>query len=61
MTIRYRPSRTRFRDIVNDVREAGLTIVDVSTRDSDLEDLFLQLTAAPAEGAGAEGGTDRTG
>ncbi|MYG53510.1 MAG: ABC transporter ATP-binding protein [Rhodospirillaceae bacterium] len=61
LTIRYRPSRTRFRDIVNDVREAGLTIVDVSTRDSDLEDLFLQLTAAPAEGAGAESGTDRTG
>lgn len=51
LVIRYRPSRTRFRDIVNDVREAGLTIVDVSTRESDLEDLFLQLTAAADAGA----------
>lgn len=60
LAIRYRPSRTRFRDIVNDVREAGLTIVDVSTREGDLEDLFLQLTAASPESPADEGGPDRS-
>ncbi len=49
LIIRYRPSRTRFRDLINDVRENGLTIVDLSTHESDLEDLFLQLTAAPSD------------
>ena len=53
LVIRYRPSRTRFRDLINDVRGNGLTIVDLSTRESDLEDLFLQLTAAPSDN-GAE-------
>lgn len=61
LSIRYCPSQTRFRTVINDVREAGLTIVDVSTRESDLEDLFLQLTAAPAEGAAGEGGPARPG
>ncbi len=53
LVVRYRPSRTRFRDLVNDVRESGLTIVDLSTQESDLEDLFLQLTGAAAD-EGAE-------
>jgi ABC-2 type transport system ATP-binding protein len=29
----------------------GLAIVDVSTRDPDLEDVFLSLTAEPQEAA----------
>jgi len=45
LVFRYRPSQTRIRDILNDVREHGLTIADLSTQESDLEDLFLQLTS----------------
>ena len=30
------------------IQEKGLQIVDVSTRDPDLEDVFLNLTAAAA-------------
>lgn len=49
LIVRYRPSRTRFRDLIDDVRESGLTIADLSTQESDLEDLFLELTGAPAD------------
>ena len=59
LVIRYRPSRTRFRDLINDVRQNGLTIVDLTTRESDLEDLFLQLTGAPADGAAEDSGPAR--
>ena len=55
LVFRYRPSQTRIRDILNDVRENGLTITDLSTQESDLEDLFLELTSekrAPAAVAG---------
>ena len=58
LVIRYRPSRTRFRDLVNDVRESGLTIADLSTQESDLEDLFLELTGAAAD-RGPDSGTGR--
>ena len=58
LVIRYRPSRTRFRDLVNDVRESGLTIADLSTQESDLEDLFLELTGAAAD-PGPDTGTGR--
>jgi len=30
------------------VREAGLTIRDLSTEEADLEDIFLQLTSSKA-------------
>ncbi|MBN4016635.1 ABC transporter ATP-binding protein [Rhodospirillaceae bacterium AH-315-P19] len=40
----FRTSKTSIGDILNAVREAGLTVVDLTTRESDLQDLFLQLT-----------------
>jgi ABC-2 type transport system ATP-binding protein len=40
----YRPSATRIGDILAAVRETGLGIADLSTYESDLEDLFLHLT-----------------
>lgn len=49
LCFRYRPSETRIRDILNDVRENNLTITDLSTQESDLEDLFLELTSQKAE------------
>jgi len=44
LVFRYRPSQIRIRDVLNDVRKNGMTIADLSTQESDLEDLFLQLT-----------------
>ena len=47
IVIRYRPSRTRMRDILAAVRGAGIQIADLSTHEGDLEDLFLELTREP--------------
>ncbi len=45
----YRPSRMRVDDLLAAVRAEGIAIVDLSTRESDLEDVFLQLVrSAPA-------------
>lgn len=48
LVFRYRPSDTRIRDILAAVRGAGLDIGDLSTHESDLEDLFLELTGKSA-------------
>ena len=45
--VRYRPSQTRMRDILAAVRGAGIQIADLTTHESDLEDLFLELTGEP--------------
>lgn len=47
LVVRYQPSRTRIGDVLGAVGEAGLVIQDLSTVESDLEDLFLQLTRSP--------------
>lgn len=44
LRIRYAPSQTRVDDILAAVHEAGLPITDLSTVETDLEDIFLQLT-----------------
>ncbi|MBL8835632.1 MAG: ABC transporter ATP-binding protein [Alphaproteobacteria bacterium] len=44
VVVRFRPSSTRVGEIIEAVRGAGLGIVDLSTEESDLEDLFLRLT-----------------
>jgi ABC-2 type transport system ATP-binding protein len=49
LVMQYRPSRTRVDDLLAAIRGEGIAIVDISTRESDLEDLFLQLVrSAPA-------------
>ncbi len=49
LVVHYRPSRTRMDDLLAAIRSEGIAIVDISTRESDLEDLFLQLVrSAPA-------------
>ncbi|MEQ8701261.1 MAG: ABC transporter ATP-binding protein [Bauldia litoralis] len=50
IVVSYRPSQTRIRDILDAVRDSGLSIADLSTQESDLEDLFLELTRSPAPG-----------
>ncbi len=43
-TIHYQPSRVHIGEILDAVRGAGLDIVDLTTEETDLEDIFLQLT-----------------
>lgn len=40
----YSPEQTRIEDMIAAIHEAGHTISDIATDESDLEDLFLQLT-----------------
>jgi ABC-2 type transport system ATP-binding protein len=50
LEIMYRKDRVNAGDVLAALQGAGLGIVDVSTRDPDLEDVFLQLTRRePAE------------
>lgn len=50
LVFRYRPSKTRIRDILSAVRGCGLNIGDLTTYESDLEDLFIELTSEKAKG-----------
>jgi ABC-2 type transport system ATP-binding protein len=47
--IRYRPSKGPVGAILAAVQQSGLPVVDISTTESDLEDIFLQLTRAGRE------------
>ena len=51
LEIIYRKDRTNAGQVLASLTADGLTIVDVSTRDPDLEDVFLSLTAADQETA----------
>jgi ABC-2 type transport system ATP-binding protein len=44
LTLTYRPSETPMAEILAAVQAAGLTILDLTTEETDLEDIFLQLT-----------------
>ncbi len=44
LLLRYRPSETRTEEILEALRAAGLSVVDLSTTETDLEDIFLDLT-----------------
>lgn len=46
LLIRYRPSETRLGEILNAMNEGGITVSDLSTEETDLQDIFLQLTRA---------------
>lgn len=50
LTISYRPSTMHAGDIITAVQAAGLRIVDLSTEETDLEDIFLQLTSSKGDG-----------
>ncbi|MBP2311233.1 ABC transporter ATP-binding protein [Azospirillum soli] len=45
LVVRYEPSRQRVDAILAALAGGGLGVVDLSTEESDLEDIFLQLTA----------------
>ncbi len=44
LVVRYQPSRQRAGAILSALAASGIGIVDVTTEESDLEDIFLQLT-----------------
>jgi ABC-2 type transport system ATP-binding protein len=46
IVFRYRPSQTRAGELLDAARAAGLVILDISTEESDLEDIFIELTRA---------------
>ena len=48
LEIMYRKDRVNAGDVLSALQREGLGIVDVSTRDPDLEDVFLQLTRQQA-------------
>ncbi|MCF8479760.1 MAG: ABC transporter ATP-binding protein [Rhodospirillum sp.] len=47
----YKPSHTQIDRILAAVRGAGLTINDLTTEETDLEDIFLQLTSKNRAGS----------
>lgn len=49
LLFRYRMSQSPVAEILAAVQDAGLTISDMSTREADLEDIFVQLTSEPPE------------
>jgi ABC-2 type transport system ATP-binding protein len=46
LAIQYNPIEASAMDILDRVRASGIEIVDISTEESDLEDVFLQLTSS---------------
>jgi ABC-2 type transport system ATP-binding protein len=47
LVVRYRPSETVMGEILEAIHVAGLSVLDLSTEEADLEDIFLQLTSQP--------------
>lgn len=48
LVITYSPSKASIQDILNQVAAAGVTVRDLSTREADLEDIFIHLTRKKA-------------
>jgi ABC-2 type transport system ATP-binding protein len=53
LTFRYQPSQMRVGELLTALQACGATVLDVSTEESDLEDIFLELTRRPADEAAA--------
>ncbi|MCZ7674711.1 MAG: ABC transporter ATP-binding protein [Roseovarius sp.] len=47
LKITYQTGRTSAEEVLEAVRDAGIRIADVRTRQADLEDVFLELTRRP--------------
>jgi ABC-2 type transport system ATP-binding protein len=48
LVVRYKPSRVRIDRLLDAVRAEGLEIVDLQTREADLEEVFVTLTGTAA-------------
>jgi len=58
LAIRYLRSQTEIGQLLDVVRDAGVTIRDLTTDESDLEDIFLHLTGS-TDTISAEAGRTR--
>ena len=58
LVVRYRPSRLRVDAVLAAVQAAGLGIADLSTREADLEQIFLEVTGGShsQDREGSDGG-----
>lgn len=54
LSFQYPPSQIAAGEILAAVRAAGLEIGEVTTRETELEDIFLQLTNEPDADVGAD-------
>lgn len=45
IALRYQPSQTNFERVLSQLKAENLTVVDITTRETDLEDIFLHLTS----------------
>ena len=62
LVLRYRMSEIKVSEILAAANAAGLEIVDLTTEEADLEDIFLQLTrSAPAPDEDQRQATGRPG
>ncbi len=48
LVLRYAPSQVKLSDVLAALGDAGIGIADLSTEETDLEDIFLQLTRGGA-------------
>lgn len=51
IALSYKPSSQSIGDLLNAVSAAGFTIADISTEESDLEDVFLSITRSASDRA----------
>lgn len=50
ITVTFNKDKVNAGEVLSALQQAGLAIVDVSTREADLEDVFLNLTTAKSDG-----------
>ena len=50
LAIQYNPAETGVMEVIDRVQKAGYEITDISTVESDLEDVFLELTSSHSQG-----------
>ena len=53
LKFRYTPSKVSSGQILAAISGAGLTIAEISTRETELEDIFMELTRGPDAGVAA--------
>ena len=50
MIFRYSPSKTNSGEILTAIQTAGFAIIDLATKEVELEDIFLHLTGGAETG-----------
>lgn len=61
LIFRYQPSRTQIGEVFAALRDAGIAIADLTTEESRLEDIFLELTSGQRKAARRNGATPADG